>query len=34
MFAVVFVRHEKEGLDRAEAVRCWRDTHGALVGQV
>jgi uncharacterized protein (TIGR02118 family) len=34
MFTVTFVLYEKEGLDRTEALRYWRDTHGPLVGQV
>jgi uncharacterized protein (TIGR02118 family) len=34
MFTVTFVLYEKDGLDRTEALRYWRDTHGPLVGQV
>ena len=34
MFTVTFVVNEKPGMDRAEALRYWRDTHGALVRKV
>lgn len=34
MFTVTFVLHEKDGLDRTEALRYWRDTHGPLVRDV
>lgn len=31
MFNVMFVLYEREGLDRNEAQRYWRETHGPLV---
>jgi uncharacterized protein (TIGR02118 family) len=34
MFTVTFVLNEKAGMDRAEALRYWRETHGALVRKV
>ena len=34
MFTVTFVLYEKDGLDRSEALRYWRETHGPIVGQV
>ncbi len=34
MFTVTFVLHEKNGLDRAEALRYWRDTHGPIIAKV
>lgn len=34
MFTVTFVLHEKDGLDRAEALRYWRETHGPIVAAV
>ena len=34
MFTVTFVLHEKDGLDRAEAQRYWRETHGPIVAAV
>lgn len=34
MFTVTFVLYEKSGMDRSEALRYWRETHGPLVGQV
>ena len=34
MFTVTFVVYEKAGLDRAEALRYWRDTHGPIVAKV
>jgi uncharacterized protein (TIGR02118 family) len=34
MFTVTFVLAEKSGLDRGEALRYWRDTHGPIAGKV
>ena len=34
MFTVTFVLYEKGGLDRAEALRYWRETHGQIVARV
>lgn len=34
MFTVTFVLYEKDGLDRAEALRYWRATHGPIVAAV
>ena len=34
MFTVTFVLYEKDGLDRSEALRYWRETHGPLVRDV
>ena len=34
MFTVTFVLDEKPGMDRAEALRYWRETHGPIVGKV
>jgi uncharacterized protein (TIGR02118 family) len=34
MFTVTFVLYEKDGLDRGEALRYWRETHGPLVRDV
>ena len=34
MFTVTCVLHEKDGLDRTEALRYWRDTHGPIVAAV
>lgn len=34
MFTVTFVLHEKAGLDRPEALRYWRETHGPIVARV
>lgn len=34
MFTVTFVLYEKAGLERTEALRYWRDTHGPIVAQV
>lgn len=34
MFTVTFVVYEKAGLDRAEALRYWRDTHGPIVAKI
>ena len=34
MFTVTFVLYEKDGLDRSEALRYWRDTHGPLLREV
>ena len=34
MFTVTFVLYEKDGSDRTEALRYWRDTHGAIVRKV
>ena len=31
MFGVTFVLREKDGTDRAEALRYWRDTHGPIL---
>lgn len=33
MFTVTFVLYEKDGLDRSEALRYWRETHAELVQQ-
>src|SRR3954464_5647234 len=33
MFTVTFVLNEKPGMDRGEALRYWRDTHGPLPGK-
>ena len=34
MFTVTFVVNEKPGMDRAEALAYWRDTHGPIVREV
>ena len=34
MFTVTFVLYEKDGLDRTEALRYWRETHGPIVAKV
>ena len=34
MFTVTFVLYEKDGLDRSEALRYWRETHGPLLRDV
>jgi uncharacterized protein (TIGR02118 family) len=34
MFTVTFVLNEKSGMDRSEALRYWRDTHGPIAGKV
>ena len=34
MFTVTFVVNEKPGMDRTEALRYWRDTHGPIVRKV
>ena len=34
MFTVTFVLYEKSGLDRTEALRYWRNTHGSIVAKV
>jgi uncharacterized protein (TIGR02118 family) len=34
VFTVTFVLHEKDGLERTEALRYWRETHGPLVAEV
>jgi uncharacterized protein (TIGR02118 family) len=34
MFTVTFVVYEKAGLDRAEALRYWRETHGPLIAKL
>ena len=34
MFTVTFVLYEKDGLDRAESLRYWRETHGPIVAKV
>ena len=33
MFNVMFVLYERDGLDRDEAQRYWRETHGPLVAK-
>ena len=33
MFKVMFVLYEREGIDRDEALRYWRETHGPLVSK-
>lgn len=34
MLTVTFVLYEKDGLERAEALRYWRDTHGPIAAKV
>jgi len=34
MFTVTFVLYEKSGLDRTEALRYWRDTHGPIDAKI
>jgi len=34
VFTVTFVLYKKDGLDRSEALRYWRETHGPLVRDV
>ena len=34
MFTVTFVLYEKDGSDRTEALRYWRETHGPIVAKV
>jgi uncharacterized protein (TIGR02118 family) len=34
MFTVTFVLYEKDGIDRTEALRYWRETHGPIVAKV
>lgn len=34
MFTVTFVLYERDDLDRSEALRYWRETHGPLVRDV
>jgi uncharacterized protein (TIGR02118 family) len=34
VFTVTFVLNEKPGMDRGEALRYWRDTHGPIAGKV
>jgi uncharacterized protein (TIGR02118 family) len=34
MFTVTFTLAEKSGLDRGEALRYWRDSHGPIAGAV
>ncbi len=34
MFTVTFVVNEKPGMDRTEALRYWRDTHGPIIRKV
>jgi uncharacterized protein (TIGR02118 family) len=34
MFTVSFVLYEKAGMPRADALRYWREEHGAIVGRV
>ena len=34
MFTVTFVLYEKAGLDRAESLRYWRETHGPIVAKI
>ena len=34
MFIVTFVRHEKTGLDRKQALDHWRTTHGPIAASL
>ncbi len=34
MFTLTSVLHEKSGLERADALRYWRDTHGPIVAKI
>ena len=34
MFTVTFVLYERSGLDRTQALRYWRETHGPIVAAV
>ena len=34
MFTVTFVLYEKDGIERAEALRYWREDHGPIVAKV
>ncbi len=34
MFTVTFVVNEKPGMERTEALRYWRDTHGPIVRKI
>ncbi len=34
MFTVTFVVYERTGIERAEALRYWRETHGPIVSKV
>ncbi len=34
MFNVMFVLYEREGVERAEALRYWRETHGPLAAKI
>jgi uncharacterized protein (TIGR02118 family) len=34
VFTVTFVLYEKDGLERAEALRYWREEHGPIVARV
>ena len=34
MFTVTFVLYEKDGIDRAEALRYWRDDHGPIAARI
>ncbi len=34
MFTVTFVLYERDGLDRADALRYWQQTHGPLIAKV
>jgi hypothetical protein len=34
MFTVTFAIHEKDGLDRTEALQYWRETHGLLAAKI
>ena len=34
MFTVTFVLNEKPGMDRGEALRYWRETHGPIAAKV
>lgn len=34
MFIVTFVVYEKDGMDRAEALRYWREVHGPIDAKI
>ena len=34
MLTVTFVLYEKAGMDRADALRYWRETHGPIAGAI
>ena len=34
MFTVTFALYEKDGIDRTEALRYWRENHGPIVAKV